>query len=126
MQAQQEANAMKMANEFMRMRSDNNNQHNMYNQPYGQQPYGYPQQPYGYPQQPYGYPQQPYAQPPVQQQAQQLPPPQVQPIIINNTMPKAKKPEPKTQTIIKEVVHESDDNDFYDIDGFYDDYNGNK
>ena len=59
-----------------------------YGQPYGQ-PYGaYPQQPYG---QPYGaYPQQP-------NQAQQLPPPQVQPIIINTGA--AEQPKQKVRVI---------------------------
>lgn len=64
-QASQEASAMKMANELMKMRYDQNQQ-----TPYGQTPYGQ-QVPYG---------QAPYAHGnPMQQQL----PPAVQPIIIN-------------------------------------------
>ena len=165
---------MKMANEFIRMRADQNGQphnNNMYSQPYGygQQPYA---NPYGQPVPPYGYPQQPYAQMPQQPQQQQLPSPQpqVQPIIINTAEQPAKPrmrvidadaqhyrypqqgqqpannatnypPDSVTTSttttttrvdttkgqpqVIKEVIKE-DGNDFYDIDGFYDNYDGTK
>ena len=154
---------MKMSNEFMRLKADQNSDHNnMFNQPYGMNPYGQPVQPYGMP--PYGQPVQqpygmnPYAQP-VQQQAQQLPHPQVQPIIINTVPEQPKKENVKvidvhphqqssntaapvpncppdsvmtttTTTRVdrtKPLPHtQTDENDFYDIDGFYDNYDGNK
>jgi len=125
---------MKMANEFVRMRADQSGQQQpqqQFNQPYG----GYPGQPYGYPGQPYGVP--PYSQQPVQQpvqpQAQQLPPP-VQPIIINTASGRQEQAKPapapaaqrEPRVIIKEVKEVKEGNDFYDIDGFYDNYDANK
>ena len=156
MQAAQEAATMKMANEFMRLRSENGQQQPVQQQqnPYGQ-PYGYQPAPNPYGMPPYGQPvQQVQPQQPVQQvQPQQLPP--VQPIIIH-TAPEqpAKKvidadaphyqqapaqngqtgqypPDSVTTSTTTTTTrvdttkgHESrTDNDFYDIDGFYDNYN---
>ena len=134
-QAAQEASAMKMANELMKMRYDQNQQ-----VPYGQTPYGQ-QVPYG---------QAPYANNanPMQQQL----PPAVQPIIINtaeqqpskkvidvdaqqayrqappaaptNVPPDSVMTSTTTTTTVLWYCRNSG-NDFYDVDGFYDSYNGN-
>ena len=138
-QASQEASAMKMANELMKMRYDQNQQ-----TPYGQTPYGQ-QVPYG---------QAPYAHGNPMQQL----PPAVQPIIINTAdqQPSKKVIDVDAQQAYRQQVGapstnvppdsvmtsttttttrvepqqkgstpRNSSNDFYDVDGFYDSYNGN-
>ena len=148
MQAAQDATAMKMANEFMRMRVDNNGNNNN-QQPYNGAYGAYPQQPYNgaygaYPQQPYN---QPYGGYP--QQSQQLPPPQPSQVIIHTAEPQKKmrvidadaRPAQGQPTYPPDSVttsttttttrvdttkgHDGHDG-IDDIDGFYDDYYGNK